>query len=98
MRIALITDAWQPQVNGVVTTLVELVREMKLMGRVNHIATEGPVGWAASRSHPVSRNSQRGPENLAVRGLCVVSVLSQSIKRGDGAHAGRAGYVAGRAF
>jgi hypothetical protein len=28
MKIALITDAWQPQVNGVVTTLVELVREL----------------------------------------------------------------------
>ena len=28
MKIALVTDAWQPQVNGVVTTLVELVREL----------------------------------------------------------------------
>ncbi len=32
MKIALVTDAWQPQVNGVVTTLVELVRELRLMG------------------------------------------------------------------
>jgi glycosyltransferase involved in cell wall biosynthesis len=32
MKIALVTDAWQPQVNGVVTTLVELVREMELLG------------------------------------------------------------------
>ena len=32
MKIALITDAWQPQVNGVVTTLVELVRELELIG------------------------------------------------------------------
>ena len=31
MKIALITDAWQPQVNGVVTTLVELVRELELL-------------------------------------------------------------------
>ena len=29
MKIALITDAWQPQVNGVVTTLVELVAELE---------------------------------------------------------------------
>lgn len=29
MKIALITDAWQPQVNGVVTTLVELVTELE---------------------------------------------------------------------
>ena len=28
MNIALVTDAWTPQVNGVVTTLVELVREL----------------------------------------------------------------------
>jgi len=88
MRIALVTDAWQPQVNGVVTTLVELVRELQGLGhRVEvihpglfktrpcpgyagidlairpkadlkarldalapeaiHIATEGPLGWAA---------------------------------------------------
>jgi glycosyltransferase involved in cell wall biosynthesis len=88
MKIALITDAWQPQVNGVVTTLVELVRELgkaghavdvihpgqfrtrpcpgyagidlavrprrSLTARLDalaphaiHIATEGPLGWAA---------------------------------------------------
>ena len=32
MKLALLTDAWQPQVNGVVTTLVELVREMRQRG------------------------------------------------------------------
>ena len=88
MKIALITDAWQPQVNGVVTTLVELVRELEAAGHVVevihpglfktrpcpgyagidlairparhlatkmdafqadmiHVATEGPLGWAA---------------------------------------------------
>jgi glycosyltransferase involved in cell wall biosynthesis len=88
MKIALITDAWQPQVNGVVTTLVELVREIERAGHqikvvhpgffktrpcpgyagidlairpgkalremldeiaphAIHIATEGPLGWAA---------------------------------------------------
>lgn len=88
MRIALVTDAWQPQVNGVVTTLVELVRELAELGHqvevihpnlfktrpcpgyagidlavrpkrgltekldafqpeAIHIATEGPLGWAA---------------------------------------------------
>lgn len=91
MKIALITDAWQPQVNGVVTTLLELVRELTQGGHqikviqpgqfrtrpcpgyagielavrprralsamleafapdAIHIATEGPLGWAA-RSH-----------------------------------------------
>ncbi|AMO21647.1 glycosyltransferase family 1 protein [Ramlibacter solisilvae] len=90
MRIALVTDAWQPQVNGVVTTLVELVRELRAAGHevkviepqqfprrpcpgypgidlavrparrlgelldafrpeAIHLATEGPLGWAARR-------------------------------------------------
>jgi glycosyltransferase involved in cell wall biosynthesis len=88
MKIALITDAWEPQVNGVVTTLVELAREIDHSGhqvevihpglfrtrpcpgyagidlvvrptraltamldamqpQAIHIATEGPLGWAA---------------------------------------------------
>lgn len=90
MRIVLITDAWVPQVNGVVTTLVELVEALQSRGhevlvihpgqfqtrpcpgypgidiawrpwrRIRdllagaapdavHIATEGPLGWAARR-------------------------------------------------
>jgi glycosyltransferase involved in cell wall biosynthesis len=90
MKIALITDAWRPQVNGVVTTLVELVDQLMARGHVVevihpsqfktrpcpgyagidlavkpypqlseqldafapdaiHIATEGPLGWAARR-------------------------------------------------
>ncbi|GAC1533143.1 MAG: glycosyltransferase family 1 protein [Ramlibacter sp.] len=32
MKIALVTDAWMPQVNGVVTTLVELVRHLRASG------------------------------------------------------------------
>jgi glycosyltransferase involved in cell wall biosynthesis len=32
MKLALVTDAWQPQVNGVVTTLVELVRHLRAGG------------------------------------------------------------------
>ena len=95
MKIALVTDAWQPQVNGVVTTLVELVRELGDSGHevhvihpglfrtrpcpgypgidlavrprralarqldalqpdAVHIATEGPLGWAA-RGHCIKR-------------------------------------------
>ncbi len=90
MKIVLVTDAWLPQVNGVVTTLVELTRELQagghevevvhpglfrtwacpgypgidlalLPGRALrerldrsradaiHLATEGPLGWAARR-------------------------------------------------
>jgi len=90
MKIVLVTDAWLPQVNGVVTTLVELVRELQASGHevvvihpgqfrtrpcpgyagidlalfpgralsrlldaarfdAIHLATEGPLGWAARR-------------------------------------------------
>ena len=90
MKIALITDAWLPQVNGVVTTLLELVRELEshqhevlvihpgqfktrpcpgyagidlavrpgpqlsqqldaFVPDAIHLATEGPLGWAARR-------------------------------------------------
>lgn len=90
MRIALVTDAWRPQINGVVTTLVELVDNLREQGhtvevihpglfdtrpcpgyagidlairpyvglkqrldafapQAIHLATEGPLGWAARR-------------------------------------------------
>jgi glycosyltransferase involved in cell wall biosynthesis len=90
MKLLLVTDAWRPQVNGVVTTLVELVDQLRAKGHVVdvihpglfrtrpcpgyagidlavrparqlaglmaqaapeaiHIATEGPLGWAARR-------------------------------------------------
>jgi glycosyltransferase involved in cell wall biosynthesis len=89
MRLVIVTDAWMPQVNGVVTVLRALVRELSLLGvettvlhpgcgptvalpgyaeiRVSgtpwrvgqwlrdarpdavHIATEGPLGFAARR-------------------------------------------------
>lgn len=41
MKIALVTDAWAPQVNGVVTTLVELVRELTLLGHVVEVVHPG---------------------------------------------------------
>jgi glycosyltransferase involved in cell wall biosynthesis len=88
MKIALITDAWRPQINGVVTTLIELVEHLREQGHIVevihpgmfdtrpcpgyagidlairpyagvaqrlkkfapqaiHVATEGPMGWAA---------------------------------------------------
>ncbi|MDH0897381.1 MULTISPECIES: glycosyltransferase family 1 protein [unclassified Pseudomonas] len=89
MRILVVSDAWAPQVNGVVTSLQALVRELRGLGhlvkvlspqefnhvpcpsypeiplawdlwRVGpairdfrpdcvHLATEGPLGWAARR-------------------------------------------------
>ena len=36
-RIAIITDAWHPQINGVVTTIENLVREGKKRGHDIHV-------------------------------------------------------------
>lgn len=41
MKIALVTDAWQPQVNGVVTTLVELCKELALAGHAVEVIHPG---------------------------------------------------------
>ncbi len=41
MKIALVTDAWSPQVNGVVTTLVELVRELREAGHAIEVIEPG---------------------------------------------------------
>jgi glycosyltransferase involved in cell wall biosynthesis len=41
MKIALVTDAWQPQVNGVVTTLVELCKELAAAGHVVEVIQPG---------------------------------------------------------
>ncbi|QRY78901.1 glycosyltransferase family 1 protein [Pseudomonas sp. PDNC002] len=89
MRLLIVTDAWLPQVNGVVTSLRALVAELEAMGHAVglitpqdfrhvpcpsypeiplawdlwtvgekigefapdcvHLATEGPLGWAARR-------------------------------------------------
>ncbi len=41
MKIALVTDAWEPQVNGVVTTLVELCRELAAAGHTVEVVQPG---------------------------------------------------------
>ncbi|MCX7262076.1 MAG: glycosyltransferase family 1 protein [Burkholderiales bacterium] len=41
MKLVLVTDAWQPQVNGVVTSLVELVKELNLAGHTVEVIHPG---------------------------------------------------------
>ncbi len=41
MKLALITDAWHPQINGVVTTLQELVTSLESMGITVHVIHPG---------------------------------------------------------
>ena len=39
MKILLVTDAWQPQVNGVVRTLEEVVKRVRMIGHEVHIVS-----------------------------------------------------------
>ena len=57
MRIALLTDAWLPQVNGVVTTLVELVRELEDAGHDVHVLHPGQF---ATRPCPSGQSVETG--------------------------------------
>ncbi len=43
MKIAIVTDAWEPQVNGVVTTLKNTVRCLEISGYCVHLVT--PQGF-----------------------------------------------------
>ena len=48
MKILIVTDAWTPQINGVVRTLQMTVRELETMGHVVEILSPEPfrsVGW-----------------------------------------------------
>src|ERR1700724_2856037 len=121
MRILIATDAWHPQVNGVVRTLTSLQRAAGPLGaeiqfltpegfpsmelptypglrvawtnrreiadRIEaanpeaiHIATEGPVGWAARaycrrrRLAFTTSYTTRFPEYIAVRSIIPASV------------------------
>ncbi len=128
MRILIISDAWHPQVNGVVVTLDMLVQELRMLGHIVdvigpdrfrtvampsyrsikiavapsarlvpmieafqpealHIATEGPLGWAARRWAIRSGRSftssfhTRFPEYLHARARVPLS-LSYAFLRG----------------
>ncbi|MGB9116206.1 glycosyltransferase family 4 protein [Bradyrhizobium sp.] len=127
MRILIATDAWRPQVNGVVRTLTSLARTASALGadidfltpdgfpsvgvptypglrmalpnrreiaaRIEaaspdaiHIATEGPIGWAA-RAYCRRRKlafttsyTTRFPEYIAVRSI-IPAALSYAVLR-----------------
>jgi glycosyltransferase involved in cell wall biosynthesis len=127
MRVLIATDAWEPQVNGVVRSLQYLIaegpalgitfevispadfrsvpmpgyREIRLAGVTPrsiarrilafrpdaiHIATEGPIGWAARRAALKARLAivtsyhTRFPEYLAAR-LPVPKAMSYAVLR-----------------
>lgn len=128
MKIALISDAWTPQVNGVVRTLTTTAAHLHALGHVVeaitpdgfrtlpcpsypeirlalapgrgvrqrldglgadaiHIATEGPLGWAArrwclDRGQPFTTSFHtRFPEYLAVRTGLPAELFWKSLRR-----------------
>ena len=91
MRIALLTDAWQPQVNGVVTTLLELVRELEALGHEVQVVQPGQF---ATRPCP----GYAGIE-LAVRPAKKVAELLDEMKP-DAIHLATEGPIgwAGRSY
>ncbi len=131
MRIAIVTDAWQPQVNGVVTTLCKTGETLRAWGKevcfvtsqglttiplpsypdirvallagkrirallnefiphAIHIATEGPLGWAA-RAYCRDRGLEfttsyhtRFPELLRMRAPIPLKISYSVLRRFHG--------------
>lgn len=52
MKIALLTDAWLPQVNGVVTTLLELVQELEAAGHEVQVLHPGQFATRPCPGYP----------------------------------------------
>lgn len=68
MKLCIVTDAWLPQVNGVVTTLINLVKEAER------------DGWEIMVIHPGLFNSIPAPLYSDVR-LCFTFGLKQMIRK-----------------
>ncbi len=67
MRIALVTDAWSPQVNGVVTTLVELVAQLKAMGHEVLVVEPGQFDTRPCPGYPGIDLARSPAKGLAQR-------------------------------
>ena len=65
LRIALVTDAWQPQVNGVVRTWTEVVRELKAMGHEVHVIEPGQFRTWPMPRYPEIRLALRPGRTVA---------------------------------
>ena len=67
MRIAIVTDAWKPQVNGVVRTLEATRRELTAQGHeVLVVSPEGRWSWPCP-TYPEIRLAYAGRERVAAR-------------------------------
>lgn len=67
MRIALITDAWLPQVNGVVRTLTTVIAELRSRGHVVEVTSPDLYRSIPAPSYPEIRLALVGPRTVAKR-------------------------------
>ena len=66
MRILIATDAWSPQVNGVVRTLNAVIAEIRAMGHAVHVITpEGRPSWPLPLYREISLTGMSVNEALA---------------------------------
>ena len=67
MRIAIVTDAWQPQVNGVVTTLSTTARTLEEAGHDVRVVNPGDFRTFPCPTYPEIRLAWRPYPRLAAR-------------------------------
>ncbi len=67
MKIAIVSDAWHPQVNGVVRTLESVGRELAKMGHGVTMVTPDQFRSVPCPSYPEVRLSLAGPEAVGAR-------------------------------
>jgi glycosyltransferase involved in cell wall biosynthesis len=67
MRILIATDAWYPQINGVVTTMVNTVRELKAMGHEVGLVTPNGFRTFPCPTYPEIRLALPGAERIRRR-------------------------------
>ena len=79
MKLALVTDAWQPQVNGVVTTLVELVREMESLIDYNNAGPCLPKGHPFVDVRPSSYWTSTSVTSAPTEAMFVILGVGPSI-------------------
>lgn len=67
MRIALVTDAWLPQVNGVVRTLTTVIAELRSRGHLVEVTSPDLYRSIPAPSYPEIRLVLVGPRTVAKR-------------------------------
>ena len=87
MRIVLVTDAWEPQVNGVVRTLTRTVAECRAMGHEVEVIEPNQFKTIPCPTYPVPRICFGAFPDPCSGRLCLYEVVPQAVGTSDGRHA-----------